>query len=276
MSNALKYAVMGNPIEHSLSPKIHLLFAEQTHQNISYEKILVPTHGLKEAIQQFRNQGGLGVNITVPFKTEAWQLAQQHSECANIAQAANVLIFKEHGEIYADNTDGLGLLNDLEQNLNIELKNKRILILGAGGAARGILYPLLLRKPQCCVIANRTLSKAEKIATDFSRYGSIQVAEFNDLTQQTFDLIINATSAGLESQKLPLPSSLSIEHGCCYDLAYGKAAKSFLQWGGQHGAKLYIDGLGMLIEQAALSFELWRKVKPNSKSVYESLRKRKI
>jgi shikimate dehydrogenase len=267
MGKLTTYAVMGNPIEHSLSPTIHTLFAEQTQQNISYERILVPFDGLASAIDTFREQGGHGLNITLPFKTQAWQLANQHSEYANLAQAANTLVFSAQGEIYADNTDGRGLLNDLRNNLNLTLHDKRILILGAGGAARGILLALLTTKPQVCIIANRTLNKAKQLAHEFSVYGQVNACGYHELHNQAFDLVVNATSASLQSATLPLPNSLSIDHGCCYDLVYGNAALPFLQWGKQRGAVLCVDGLGMLVEQAALSFELWRHIKPDTKVV---------
>lgn len=274
MTISKKYAVMGNPIGHSLSPTIHMLFAEQTQKNIRYERILVPVNGLAHAINAFCEQGGNGVNITLPFKTEAWQLADHHSEYANLAHAANTLVFHPQNTIYADNTDGRGLLNDLQNNLNIILCDKRVLILGAGGAVRGILLPLLTAKPQRCIIANRTITKAKQLADEFSSYGQIEACCYSELSNQSFDLIINATSASLQSTTLPLPDSLSIDHGCCYDLVYGNAALSFLEWGKQQGAILCVDGLGMLVEQAALSFELWHQVKPETKSVLKYLQKK--
>jgi shikimate dehydrogenase len=271
MTSPTLYGVMGNPIAHSLSPIIHQAFAQQTQQLIHYERILVPVDGFKTAIEKFRDRGGHGLNITLPFKQEAWQLANTQSEYAMHAKAVNTLVFNHTG-IFADNTDGRGLLNDLHNNLHMNLYNKRIAILGAGGAVRGILLPLLAAKPSLCMVVNRTVEKARELANAFNTYGNIHSGHYTDLNNQSFDLIINATSASLHASTLPLPNNVSIEKGCCYDMVYGASALPFLHWGKAHGAAQCTDGLGMLVEQAALSFTLWRHIQPTTKPLLDTLR----
>lgn len=264
-----KYAVLGNPIAHSKSPQIHQAFATQFNIELSYERILVPLDGLTGTLKQFQQNGGLGVNITVPFKIEAAQLVQQKSERAQQAGAVNTIAFKnEHW--FADNTDGIGLIRDLAQNHGINLAKQTILILGAGGATKGILQPLLSAKPAKLVIANRTLAAAEKLANDFKALGPCSACDLAQLPKQSFDLIINATSAGVKGETLTLSSHI-IQNTFCYDLAYGTAAQPFLSWAQQNGVKNYCDGLGMLVEQAAEAFYIWHNIRPATKPVIELL-----
>lgn len=261
-----RYAVIGNPIEHSLSPFIHNEFAKQTQQSLSYEKILAPLDQLAETVQQFMQDGGKGVNVTLPFKEQAFALANKKSDLANQAGASNTLVFNK-GEIFADNTDGTGLVQDLTNNHHYCVRQKRVLILGAGGAARGILGPLLSLAPDKLIIANRTASKAEELATLFSDLGQVSGVGFDELNDEPFDLMINATSAGLTGNALQLSPQLLSEDSCCYDLMFGSQTTPFLDWAKANNAALCLDGLGMLVEQAAAAFYLWRGVYPDTKSV---------
>lgn len=266
-----KYAVLGNPIAHSKSPKIHQAFAEQFNIELSYERILVPLDGLADTLKQFQQNGGQGVNITVPFKIEAAQLVQQKSERASIAAGAvNTIVFK-NDIWFGDNTDGIGLLLDLTQNHGLELTNKNILILGAGGATKGILQPLLSANPTSIIIANRTLATAEQLVTEFNNLSKCTACDLFNLPKQSFDLIINATSAGVKGEPLSLPSYLIDNNTFCYDLAYGTSAQPFLDWAKQHNTKNYCDGLGMLVEQAAEAFYIWHNIRPETKSVIKLL-----
>ncbi len=267
-----EYGVMGNPIGHSKSPLIHAAFAKQTRQRIKYEAILVDLGGFSQAVGNFHATGGKGVNVTVPFKQEAWRLADDLSERAKLAGAVNTLIFGENSHIYGDNTDGLGLLQDLQKNHGVELTGKRILMLGAGGAARGVCLPLLEAKPKSLTIANRTIDRAVELAELFNPYGNIRACSYQELAGEQFDLIINATSASLQGELPPLADNLLAEGSTCYDMMYGNEPTPFLQWATQQGCKTTIDGLGMLIEQAAESFALWCKVRPETDSVITSLR----
>jgi shikimate dehydrogenase len=266
-----KYAVLGNPIAHSKSPQIHYAFAQQFNIKLSYERILVPLDGLASTLITFQQNGGYGVNITVPFKIEAAQLNAQKTERAAKAGAVNTIVLKQDGWL-ADNTDGIGLLRDLTQNNQLELANKNILILGAGGSTQGILFPLLSSKPHSIVIANRTLSTAEKLAAMFNEHGNCAACALNQLPPQIFDLIINATSAGVKGEALALPNHIINQNTFCYDLVYGAPAQSFLNWAQQNGAKHYCDGIGMLVEQAAEAFYIWHNVRPETKSVIELLK----
>ena len=265
-----KYAVLGNPIAHSKSPQIHQAFAAQFNIELSYERILVPFNNLADTLKQFQHNGGLGVNITVPFKIEAVQLVKQKTERADKAGAVNTIKFN-NDQWLGDNTDGIGLLHDLTQNLGINLTNKSILILGAGGATQGILLPLLTAKPNHIVIANRTLTTAEKLATDFKAAGNCSACDLNNLPKQSFDLIISATSAGVKGEPIQLPSYIINKNTHCYDLAYGDSAQPFLTWAKQQGTHHCYDGLGMLVEQAAEAFYIWHNIRPETKSVIKSL-----
>lgn len=266
------YAVMGNPIAHSKSPRIHAAFASQTQQDIDYTTILVELGGLRSAVENFRQKGGHGLNITVPFKTDAFALADQHSQRALKAEAANTLLLNDDGTIYADNTDGIGLVRDLIGNHGLVLSEKRILVLGAGGAVQGVLLPLLNEQPISIVIANRTAEKAVALAGKFSASGNISGGGFDQLAGQQFDLIINGTAASLKGEVPAIPDDVLAEGGVCYDMMYGNEPTAFVRWGIEHGASQSLDGLGMLVEQAAESFRLWRNVQPDTAPVIKLLR----
>lgn len=266
-----QYAVMGNPIAHSKSPRIHSLFAQQTGQNLEYTAIQVDLGGFSQAVGNFEAAGGNGLNITVPFKQEAWQLVTERSERAERAGAVNTIKF-EGNMLIGDNTDGVGLVNDLTLNNQVELKGKRILLMGAGGAARGVLAPLLVQQPLLLVIANRTVDKAVELATAFADLGNIRGTGYDDLAGQEFDIIINATAASLQGKLPPLPDYILAEAACCYDMMYAAEPTTFMQWASEHGAGKILDGLGMLVEQAAESFFIWRGVRPDSKAVIKILR----
>ena len=265
------YAVVGNPIAHSKSPRIHALFAAQTDQNLEYRAILVEADGFAAAARAFRDAGGKGLNVTVPFKQDAWVFADLLSARAERAGAVNTLVFDASG-VRGDNTDGPGLVRDLTGNHGCPLADKKILLLGAGGAARGVLQPLLAERPAQLVIANRTAAKAVELSLRFSDLGRVSGCGFADLAGRRFDLIVNATAAGLHDAVPPLPDGVLATDGWCYDLMYGKEPTAFVRWGREHGATHSLDGLGMLVEQAAESFHLWRGVWPETKPVIEALR----
>ena len=269
-----RYAVMGNPIAHSQSPFIHTQFAQQTGQAMQYEALLVSTQTgeLAKAVETFQSAGGKGLNITVPFKQDAWRLADKRSERAERAGAVNTLWFDEQGQRFGDNTDGIGLVRDLMNNHDCQIAGKRILILGAGGAVRGVLENLLQIKPIQCVIANRTVSKAEILATSFSHFGQVMATTYTSLAGQTFDLIINGTSASLQGQLPPLPTELITPDTWCYDMMYARMPTPFMQWAQSQGAIQVWDGLGMLVEQAAESFYLWRGLKPKTAAIIQQVR----
>lgn len=264
-----QYRVFGNPIEQSRSPDIHHIFANKSQQNINYQKQLVDLDGFSNAVADFINQGGKGANVTVPFKEQALVLADELSERALLAGAVNTLTFKD-GKIFGDNTDGEGLVQDLITN-KVILKESKILLLGAGGAARGVLLPLLAQNPHSIVIANRTVSKADKLCQHFTDK-RITTASYNDLVNQDFDIIINATSASLSGALPPIPSTIINDQVVCYDMVYGKDETPFLQWAKAQGAIKVIDGLGMLVGQAAVSFSIWRGVTPQVQPVIDALR----
>ena len=263
------YAVVGNPVAHSASPQIHAEFARQTGQDLDYVRLLAPLDGFAACIADFRARGGRGVNVTLPFKLEAYQLAQQRSERAVQSEAVNTLKF-DGGTIYGDNTDGAGLVRDLEANLGFAPAGKRILLMGAGGAARGVLLPLLEKKPAALTIVNRTLEKAHVLARQFAPWGRCAVCSYGELAGRRFDLIINATAAGVGGGKAPVPDSVFAAGMLAYDMMYGKATP-FMQAATARGARVS-DGLGMLVEQAAESFLLWRGVRPHTAQVIAKLR----
>jgi len=262
------YCVMGNPVAHSKSPQIHTAFAEQTRQNIFYQAIQVDDGKFKEAIKEFQVQGGKGLNITLPFKGEAWEISENRSSRAERALAVNTISFDD-GKIVADNTDGIGLIRDLTINHDISIKDKDILILGAGGAVKGILDPLFDEQPGKLVIANRTVSRAEKLADIFSDRGDISACGFDELAGSSFDIVINGTSASLQGAVPPLPENLLNDNVCCYDMMYSMSDTPFVTWARAHGATNAFDGLGMLVEQAAESFFIWRGVRPETGSVID-------
>jgi shikimate dehydrogenase len=266
-----RYGVMGYPVSHSRSPIIHRLFALQTKQNLQYELLQVAPAKLESAIQQFGRTGGKGLNITVPHKSEVVRLVGEMSDRASNAGAVNTLVFRDDG-IYGDNTDGVGLLRDLQSNLGVQLRDSRILILGAGGATRGIVAPLLEAEPETIVIANRTLSKAQALAEHFSASGPVVSCRFKDVgTLPIYDLIINATSAGLKGETPPYPEEAIHEHTVCYDVSYGLTPTPFASWAAEHGAARSVMGWGMLVEQAAESFYIWRGVRPDTAPVLKQL-----
>jgi len=267
------YCVIGNPVAHSKSPQIHAAFAEQTRQNIFYQAILVDEGKFKDAIREFQHQGGKGLNITVPFKVDAWEASDQMSRRAERAAAVNTISFNDEGEIAGDNTDGVGLIRDLTINHKLSIKDKNILILGAGGAARGILDPLFDEQADRVVIANRTVSRAEKLVDIFSDRGDVSACGFGELASSNFDIVINATSASLQGDVPPLPEGLINKSTCCYDMMYSAADTPFVVWARAHGAGMALDGLGMLVEQAAESFFIWRGIRPETGSVIDLVRK---
>lgn len=262
-----RYAVVGNPIAHSKSPRIHALFAAQTGQDMSYEALLAPLEGFVATVHDFIAAGGRGMNVTVPFKEEAFRLATRLSERGRAAGAVNTLSFASD-EILGDNTDGAGLVRDIANNLGCGIHGRRILLLGAGGAARGVILPLLAEKPACLTIANRTAAKALALAEDFA--GTIG-GGFDALPGQSFDLVINATSAGLSDQELPLPAAVFAPGCLAYDMVYGRMTP-FLRQAAEAGTAT-ADGLGMLVEQAAEAFFVWRSVRPDTAPVLAELRK---
>jgi shikimate dehydrogenase len=267
------YAVMGNPIAHSLSPRIHQLFARQTGQHISYDALLVEADGFTQAIAAFVKAGGKGLNITVPFKREAYEIADELSRRAQRAGAVNTLRIEDDGTLFGDNTDGIGLVRDLTRNHNLTLSGKQMLLLGAGGAARGVLAPLLEQKPARLVIANRTAERAEQLAASFSDVDDVRGCGFQALSDRAFDIVINATAAGLQGQVPDLPAGVIGPHSYCYDMMYASEPTDFMHYAQQRGARNTFDGLGMLVEQAAESFLIWRGVFPDTGPVIELLRK---
>lgn len=264
------YAVMGNPIGHSKSPDIHSAFATQTEEDMVYSAMLVPIESFKKSADDFfRN--ALGTNITVPFKQNAFEYADILTERAQRAGAVNTLTLKD-GKIVGDTTDGVGLVRDLLNNKQCEIKDKKILVLGAGGAVRGILEPLLAQAPASLLIANRTASKAVSLANDFSALGNINGCGFNEVSASEFDLIINGTSASLSGELPPIPEQVIASTTICYDMMYAAKPTVFNQWAQKLGAAQCIDGLGMLVEQAAESFFIWRNVRPTTGDVINTLR----
>ncbi|MGE3921112.1 MAG: shikimate dehydrogenase [Gammaproteobacteria bacterium] len=267
-----RYAVFGNPIAHSLSPIIHQLFAKETNQDITYEKILVPLDGFQETVKEFHQNGGQGANVTLPFKEQAYEFANILDSHAKIAGSVNTLLWTEQNIIKGYNTDGLGLIRDLTQNQQFPLANKTILIIGAGGATKGVLTPILEQNPELLVIGNRTYDKAEILAEKWKPFGSCIACPFHALEQYHFDLIINATAASLKGEIPNIPKEIINHQVACYDMVYGQNLTPFLSFAKSCGSTKLMDGLGMLVEQAAESFYLWRQVKPNTQSVLATLR----
>ncbi len=271
-----RYAVIGNPVGHSKSPQIHAAFAAACAQNLQYEALLAPVDGFVACVKAFRAAGGRGANVTLPFKSEAFALAHSRTARAEAAGAVNTLCF-DGDSIIGDNTDGVGLVRDIVHNAGFGLKGQRILLLGAGGAARGALLPLLEQQPRQIIIANRTVANADTLSQEFlARAGSGMLAScgFADLAQRypgPFDLIINASSSSLHGSLPPLDASVLAADTLAYDMMYGANPTVFLQWAAGHGARTR-DGLGMLLEQAAESFFVWRGVHPATQAVYDSLR----
>lgn len=269
-----RYAVIGNPIAHSKSPRIHAAFAEQTGQVMTYEAILGPEEGFADAVRAFAASGGRGMNVTVPFKLQAFDLADQLSERAQAAGAVNTLSFRLDG-IHGDNTDGVGLIRDLQDNLGCRLNEARVLLLGAGGASRGVLLPLLATRPATVTIANRTASRAAELAEHFPplcEATALHGCGFDDVGTEGFDVIINATSASLSSDVPPIPPQAYAGCTLAYDMMYGARPTPFMLEAANRGARRTADGLGMLVEQAAESFAIWRGVRPHTAPVLAMLR----
>lgn len=267
------YGVVGNPIEHSLSPLIHTQFAKTTQQNIKYSAHLAKISQFNEHLLLLKKQGFKGLNITVPFKIDAYNVCDELSPRAQHAKAVNTLFLRDDNSIAGDNTDGLGLVRDLMHNYQILLKNRKILILGAGGAARGVLGPLLLQSPSLLMLANRTVAKAKALVSDFKGLFKVEACAYDELNNAQFDVIINATSAGLSGEIPPIPASILGSNSIYYDMVYKRNEDTvFVAWAKGNGASQAYDGLGMLVEQAAEAFFLWRGVKPETAPVISHLR----
>ena len=278
------YAVFGNPIAHSKSPAIHAAFAAQTGEVMDYRPRLVAAGEFASTARAFFSGGGLGLNITVPFKIDAYDFADQLSQRARQAAAVNTLMMRRDGgtidgdgiegigRIYGDNTDGVGLLRDMTGNLGWVLEGAKVLVLGAGGAVRGVLGPLLAQEPGQLVIANRSTDKARQLAVAFAQQGVVSACGFRELAGSEFDVVINGTSAGLSGEMPELPAHLLAPGAVCYDMVYAAEATVFMRWAMESGAMAVADGLGMLVEQAAESFTLWRQRRPQTAPVIASLR----
>ncbi len=271
-----RFAVIGSPIAHSKSPLIHSAFAEETQRTLTYEAIEVSPESLSGFVSEFFADGGIGLNVTVPHKEAVYALAEVSTARAQLARAANTLSLDSQGRLRADNTDGAGLLGDLENNHGTTLKGKRLLMLGAGGATRGVLAAVAdlpeAERPLCITVANRTVAKAEALATDFAGRLAIAACGYEAAAASSFDIIINGTSASLSGELPPLSSALVAPGCCCYDMMYDSAATAFQTWAREHGALLAIDGLGMLVGQAAESFYVWHGVRPSTAALISRLR----
>ena len=266
-----RYGVIGHPIAHSKSPVIHRLFAEATGQDLTYDAIDIPPEQLGTRVRQLFAEGYRGLNVTVPHKIAVLKLTSRLTSRAELAGAVNTLILHTDDAVEGDNTDGIGLVNDLRQNLRIRLAGTRLLVLGAGGATRGIVPALFDTKPRDIMVANRTLDRAQVLAKDFRMLGKILACQFQELGGQRFDLVINATSAGLKGEVPPFPASILGTETLCYDLSYGMQETPFVTWAKEHGAGRVAQGWGMLVEQAAESFYAWRGVRPDTRPIIAKL-----
>jgi shikimate dehydrogenase len=271
-----RYAVIGNPVAHSKSPFIHAEFARQTGQDLVYERILAPLDGFRAAVANFRAEGGKGLNVTLPFKLEAFQIANEHGPRAQDAAAVNTLKF-EGATVYGENTDGVGLVSDIQTNLGFSIEGRDVLLMGAGGAAQGALGPLLEAQPARLVIANRTLDKAERLAERFRgarglRVDALTASGYRELAGQQFQIVINSTSASLNDSVPNLPQDVFAHDSLAYDMMYGKGMTPFLELALAQGAGQLADGIGMLVEQAAQSFLTWRGVRPETRQVIAALK----
>lgn len=266
-----QYGVVGHPVAHSLSPFIHGMFARQTGHALVYRLHDIPPERFRSYVLEFFARGGRGLNITLPHKVAAAELANDLTPRADRAGAVNTLALQSENRILGDNTDGAGLVTDLQNNVRLALAKRRILILGAGGATRGVLAPLLFLRPAYIVIANRTRQRAAALASDFSDLGPLRASGFDDLPAEPFDLVINATSASLSGEIPAICADVLGANTVCYDMAYGKSETPFVRWALDHGCARALQGLGMLVEQAAESFELWRGVRPATAPVLSAL-----
>ena len=272
MTHKDKYAVFGNPIKHSKSPVIHAAFAEQCGQQMLYRAVRVELGGFAAAARSFFESGGAGLNVTLPFKRDAFDFADRLSARARRAGAVNTLTRMADGRVEGENTDGIGLVRDMVANLGWVVQGLRILVLGAGGAVRGVLEPLLLERPRELLIVNRTPERARELAAEFSDLGTVEGGGYSLIGKRQFDLVINGTSASLVGEVPDLPGGLLTERSCCYDLVYGGEPTPFMRWAAHHAAWAVSDGLGMLVEQAAQSFYIWRRVRPETSPVIRRLR----
>jgi shikimate dehydrogenase len=269
-----RYAVVGNPVNHSKSPQIHAAFARQTGQDMTYDRLLAPPDGFKTVARRFFDDGGKGLNVTVPFKHAAWDMVDSHHGDALDAQAVNT-IKAEGDRLVGYNTDGIGLVRDIRENLEFQISGKRVLLLGAGGAACGVMFPLLRENAKAFVVCNRTLEKAQRLVQHVLTRRNVMVASldavpYSGLANSEFDMVINATSAGLSGEMPQLPANVFSRGALAYDMVYGRDTP-FLAYARQHGARA-VDGLGMLVEQAAESFSIWRGVRPQTAPVIALLR----
>jgi shikimate dehydrogenase len=258
-----RYAVFGNPLGHTRSPLIHAEFARETGQRLTYEAIEAPDDGFAAAVDRFRAEGGRGINVTLPFKVDAFAYASDLTQRARLAGAVNCMKF-DGGRAIGENFDGLGLVNDIQRNLGQSMRGRRVLLMGAGGAARGVLLPFLEQEPELLAVANRTVAKAMALRAQFPDRGNLYAGGYADFSGQAFELVVNATSASLRGE-LPPVAPGNFAPGClAYDLVYGKGLTPFLRVGRDAGAGRIADGVGMLVEQAAEAFEWWRGVRPGT------------
>ncbi len=268
-----RYLVFGNPISHSKSPWIHGLFAAETGEKLDYDKQCIEIGDFERQARQFFNSGGKGLNVTVPFKQEAYRFADKLTPGARRAGAVNTLALQPDGTVLGDNTDGVGLIRDLVENLGWPIQHKRVLVLGAGGAVRGVLEPLLAQGPSMLVVANRSIDRVIQLTRAVADQGPVEGCGYDGLPGRQFDLVINGTSASMSGQVPPLPDDLLAANARCYDLFYAAEPTVFMLWAEAHGAVAVADGLGMLVEQAAEAFSLWRGKRPDSLAVIDALRK---
>lgn len=266
-----RYAVIGNPISQSKSPLIHGAFAQATGQDLEYTAIEGPLDGFPAAVRAFRDSGGRGMNVTAPFKIQAYELADERSERAQLAGAANALKFEADGRILAENFDGIGLTTDIVRNQGVPMASKRVLVLGAGGAVRGLLLPFLAERPAEVVIANRDAAKAAQLAQQLAAHGKLRGGGYADIGPGRFDLVVNATSASLRAELPPVSPEVFAVDGLAYELAYGKGLTPFLRLAQNVGVKRLADGVGMLIEQAAEAFVWWRGVRPQTRQLIDQM-----
>lgn len=266
-----RFAVFGNPIKHSRSPLIHSAFAAQSSQRLEYRAVRVGIDDFERAVGAFFDDGGAGLNVTVPFKERAAAMAARLSPRAERAGAVNTL-WLEDGNLCGDTTDGVGLVRDMVANQGWQLAGSRVLIIGAGGAVRGVLEPLLREQPASIDIVNRTVERAETLATEFSLLGTVRAGALDSVTDQQFDLIVNASSAGLTGEAPAIPGGILSEKCCCYDLVYGAEPTAFMRWAAHNAAWAVSDGLGMLVEQAAEAYYVWHRTRPETQPVIQELR----
>lgn len=266
-----RYAVIGNPISHSQSPFIHAEFARACEQALNYEKLFAEIGQFADVARNFFAEGGKGLNVTLPFKGDAFRFADEVSEAARLAEAVNTLSVRD-GRIYGDNTDGTGLVRDIVENLDVPIHGQRVLLLGAGGAVRGVLQPLMAQQPLALTIANRTLFKAESLAYQFRELGEIEAVGYEALEGRQFDIVINGTSTSLSNELPPIPAGIFSARSLAYDMVYSRGLTPFLRRAQNEHAGMLADGLGMLVEQAAESFRIWRGIQPSTRKVTNMLR----